>query len=65
MAQHFLLSAKARSLSLKTVFRMGEDAAYGLFCEMRWPETAVPTPRIGTPPPKKKAAPAEPARADG
>lgn len=39
MAQHFLLSAKARSLSLKTVFRMGEDAAYGLFCEMRWPET--------------------------
>jgi len=39
MAQHFLLSAKARTLSLKSVFRMGEDAAYGLFCEMRWPET--------------------------
>ena len=39
MAQHFLLSAKARTLSLKTVFRMGEDAAYGLFCEMRWPDT--------------------------
>ena len=37
--QHFLLSAIARSLSLKAVFRMGEDAAYGLFCDMRWPET--------------------------
>jgi len=39
MAQHFLLSAKARTLSLKAVFRMGEDAAYQAFCEMRWPET--------------------------
>jgi hypothetical protein len=39
MAQHFLLSAKARTLSLAKVFRMGEDAAYGLFCEMRWPDT--------------------------
>jgi|TARA_A100001518_G_C1223156_1_gene68761 transposase-like protein len=39
MAQHFLLSAKARTLSLAKVYRMGEDAAYGLFCEMRWPET--------------------------
>jgi len=39
MAQHFLLSAKARTLSLKSVFRMGEDAAYQAFCEMRWPDT--------------------------
>jgi len=38
MAQHFLLSAKARTLSLRTVFRMSEDEAYSLFCEMRWPE---------------------------
>lgn len=38
MAQHFLLSAKARTLSLKQVFRMGEDEAYGLFCDMRWHE---------------------------
>jgi transposase-like protein len=37
--QHFLLSAKARTLSLKQVFRMGEDEAYGVFCDMRWPET--------------------------
>ena len=26
--QHFLLSAAARTLSLKTVFRMGEGKAY-------------------------------------
>jgi len=39
MTQHFLLSAKARTLSLKQVFRMGEDEAYGIFCELRWPET--------------------------
>lgn len=37
--QHFLLSAKARTLSLKAVFRMGEDEAYGVFCDLRWPET--------------------------
>jgi transposase-like protein len=39
MAQHFLLSAAARTLSLKAVFTMGEDAAYQTFCGMRWPET--------------------------
>jgi transposase-like protein len=39
MAQHFLLSAEARTLSLKQVFRMGEDAAYEAFRRMRWPET--------------------------
>lgn len=37
--QHFLLSAAARSISLKAVFKMGEDAAYQAFCELRWPET--------------------------
>ena len=37
--QHFLLSAAARTLSLKAVFRMGEDQAYRTFCELRWPET--------------------------
>lgn len=49
MAQHFLLSAKARTLSLKAVFRMGEEAAYDAFCEMRWPETegAAVCPRCG------------------
>lgn len=37
--QHFLLSAKARTLSLKAVFTMGEGAAYETFKAMRWPET--------------------------
>lgn len=37
--QHFLLTAAARSLSLKAVFKMGEDQAYQTFCQMRWPET--------------------------
>lgn len=37
--QHFLLSAAARTLSLKQVFRMSEDQAYETFCELRWPET--------------------------
>ena len=36
---HFLLSAKARTLSLKAVFTIGEDGAYKTFCDMRWPET--------------------------
>jgi transposase-like protein len=37
--QHFLLSAKARTISLKAVFTMGEKRAYETFCQMRWPET--------------------------
>ena len=39
MAQHFLLSAAARTLSLRQIYRDGEDAAYAAFCELRWPET--------------------------
>ena len=39
MATHFLLTAKARSISLREVYCMGEDAAWGLFKDMRWPET--------------------------
>ncbi|MBO9498921.1 MAG: IS1595 family transposase [Novosphingobium sp.] len=37
--QHFLLSAKARTLSLRTVFRMSEDEAYRTFCDLRWSDT--------------------------
>ena len=37
--QHFLLSAAARTLSLKTIFSEGEDAAYRRFRRLRWPET--------------------------
>lgn len=39
MAQHFLLSAAARTLSLKAIYKAGEDAAYKTFCKLRWPET--------------------------
>lgn len=39
MAQHFLLSAAARTLSLKSIYSEGEDAAYRRFCRLRWPET--------------------------
>lgn len=39
MAQHFLLSAAARTLSLPKIYRAGEEAAYETFCQLRWPET--------------------------
>ncbi|WP_075218269.1 IS1595 family transposase [Mongoliimonas terrestris] len=39
MAQHFLLSAKVRTLSLKGIYKAGEDAAYQTFCAIRWHET--------------------------
>lgn len=39
MATHFLLTRKARTISLRAVFSMGEDKAWELFKEMRWPET--------------------------
>lgn len=39
MAQHFLLSAAARTLSLKAIYKNGEAKAYRRFCALRWPET--------------------------
>lgn len=39
VGQHFLLSAAARTLSLKEIYKAGEDAAYETFRKMRWPET--------------------------
>ena len=39
MSQHFLLSAAARTLSLRTIYEEREDAAYRRFCRLRWPET--------------------------
>lgn len=39
MTQHFLLSAAARTLSLKAIYSAGEDAAYETFKLLRWPET--------------------------
>src|SRR4051812_23058562 len=39
MSQHFLVSSAARTLSLKSIFAMGEDKAYVTFCGLRWQET--------------------------
>lgn len=39
MAQHFLLSAAARTLSLRAIYKAGEEAAYETFRKMRWAET--------------------------
>lgn len=39
MAQHFLLSAASRTLSLRSIYKAGEDAAYDTFCKMRWEDT--------------------------
>ena len=39
MAQRFLLSAAARTLSLRSIYAEGERAAYRRFCALRWPET--------------------------
>lgn len=39
MAQHFLLSAKARTLSLKSIYQGGEEKAYSTFRAIRWHET--------------------------
>ena len=39
MAQHFLLSAAARTLSLKAIYQAGDDAAYKTFCDLRWTAT--------------------------
>ena len=49
MSQHFLLSAEARTLSLASIYKGGEEAAYATFCRMRWTETegAPVCPRCG------------------
>ena len=39
MAQHFLLSAKARTLSLVQVARMSDEQAHATFRALRWHET--------------------------
>jgi transposase-like protein len=39
MAAHFLLSAAARTLSIKAIYAAGEDKAYETFRKFRWPQT--------------------------
>ena len=36
MSQHFLLTAKARTLSLVQVMRLSDDEAFGMFKAIRW-----------------------------
>ena len=40
MSQHFLLSAKARTLSIGAVMRMTDEQAETMFAAIRWTETA-------------------------
>ncbi len=39
MAQHFLLSASARSLSGAKIMRMSDSGVENVFLRLRWPET--------------------------
>jgi len=39
MAQHFLLSASARSLSAAKIMRMSDGEVEAVFLRLRWPET--------------------------
>src|SRR5580700_4574386 len=39
MSQHFLLSPKAKTLTLATVFRMSDTEAETTFRKVRWPST--------------------------
>lgn len=36
MSQHFLLSAKARTLSMRRVFEMNDEQAFKVFKKVRW-----------------------------
>lgn len=47
MAQHFLLSASARTLSLAKVMRLSDEDAYQVFKEMRWPGGEPYCPKCG------------------
>jgi transposase-like protein len=40
MAQHFLLSPAAKTLTLVQVFQMTDGEAEAMFCRVRWPDTA-------------------------
>jgi len=49
MSQHFLLSAKARTLSLSTVLRMTDEDAETLFRSVRWPDGKAVCPHCECP----------------
>ena len=39
MSQHFLVSARSRTLSLKEIYSAGEEKNYETFCNLRWEAT--------------------------
>src|SRR5688500_10970868 len=47
MAQHFLYSAKARSLSLSQIFRLSDQEAFDLLKSMRWEGGEPACPHCG------------------
>ncbi len=47
MTQHFLLSAAARTLSLREIYKAGEDAAYETFKRLRWQDGEPVCPECG------------------
>jgi hypothetical protein len=49
MAQHFLLSAAARTLTIREIYKAGEDAAYETFVNRRAKLTPYRRPKL-TPP---------------
>jgi transposase-like protein len=49
MSQHFLLSAKARTLSLATVMRMTDEEAETVFRSVRWEDGKAVCPHCGCP----------------
>ena len=49
MSQHFLLSAKARTLSLATVLRMSDEEAEAAFRAVRWTDGKAVCPHCGCP----------------
>lgn len=48
MTVHFLLSAAARTLSLREIYKGGEDAAYETFKRMRWEDGQPVCPKCGS-----------------
>src|SRR5262245_55316005 len=48
MAQHFLLTAKARTLSLAAVLRLSDDEAFQVFKECRWEGGEPVCPKCGS-----------------
>lgn len=50
MSQHFLVSARSHTLSMREIYAAGEEKNYGTFCNLRWEATGgEPTcPRCGS-----------------